>query len=33
MRWAKMGLYVYIAQAATGAAIGVTIVLVQMIGH
>ena len=31
MRWAKIGLYLYIAQAATGAAIGFTIAIVQLV--
>jgi hypothetical protein len=31
MRWAKIGLYLYIAQAVTGAAIGSTIAFVHLI--
>jgi len=31
MHWAKIGLYLYIAQAASGAAIGFTIAFVQLI--
>jgi hypothetical protein len=31
MRWAKIGLYLYIAQAATGAGIGFAIALFQLI--
>jgi hypothetical protein len=30
MRWAKIGLYLYVAQAVTGAAIGFVIAFVQL---
>jgi hypothetical protein len=33
MHWARIGLYLYIAQAATGAAIGILITFMQFAGH
>jgi hypothetical protein len=33
MRWVKVFLYLYVAQAAAGAAIGFTVPLVHLIGH